>query len=297
MTQLKTLVNPVSVTPSEISFRTGASEPVVYTARCLAPDGGDWSISQLFEINRKSSYTYKHRLGTQFANRGVTEVFSPIDHLMSAVFLPQDEFRLTISLGYEDLCLHRPSKPSDATIIRKGQAFLITPGGCPLVVLSFIGKDGLPYCIAAHAGRKSLIDYKLILEGYSSRSAFSIVESIVAKAMQLGGEVATMYLRSFFSIPWEAYRFSVDDTRHGKTNLAVNSYLKSKYGSDVLVTTDGHEHYSLNKIIEAQARGFGIGHIETGWSLPYNGPYAYTTHDNPLLADKVRNLVTLIVES
>lgn len=280
-----------------LSCTTPDTDPVQCTVRCEAPKTFNWSFNGLYGIDDHAREVYKQRLGSALAYQGIRTASAPTVRNMSGVILAPEQFPLWLVLPCGVL-LKRPAVPCDGTFIGKGEAFSMAAAGCLLAALTFYDRQGEPTCIAAHAGKASLVDLGLVFEGEASRPHFGVIEAMVVAATERGGYPADMVLRTFFAKPWEDYRHSTDDPVYGEKNFALVSELESRYGCEAgVIAYDpyGDEYLCLEKLAEAQARHAGIEHVHTeGFSLPHNGPFAYTTHQNPALADPMRNLVTLV---
>ncbi len=109
----------------------------------------------------------------------------------------------------------------------------------------------------------------------------------------------TLQLRSFFSIPPLAYPHCENDPEHGEKNRKLFAFLDARYDAEDVAVMRGPDgdtkHLCLGKLIVAQAKDQHIPTFPvTGFQLPENGPFAYTTHKDPRLADLTRNLVMLV---
>lgn len=289
---MDTLTSVREENPTVIHFRTLQNEIVQYEARCEAPTECDWSFRHLSDADPKQQELFKRRLGQKFAMLNVRTVYAPTVSHMSAVFLPPEQFNLCVPLNC-GVVVQRPADPCDATEIAKHSTFSMSAAGCSLLVLSFRDGHGDGRCFVAHAGKASLIDLKHVLLKAGRREHSSVVDALIMRALAEGASVEQMMLRVFFTIPWEAYPHSVDDPTYGEKNAALVRYLELRYEDpDIIVCRDGREHLSLEALIMAQTREWGVN-VSCHHPLTVDGPHAYTTHPMQELSGAVRNLVTL----
>jgi len=277
-----------------LSFSTSASERVQYTVVFLAPREHDWSLSQLYEseVPPEQASQFRQRLGSALALQGISTAYAPTVRHMSGVVLDAKEFTQQTSLPCGVRIL-RPTRPCDGLPLEQRKSFLMSQGGCLLLVLSGYGSLG-PVCIVAHAGRDSLLDSRYIHAGQTTRSDFSIIHAMVRNARLRGLKPPQATLRIFGGIPWQAFPHARKDSKHGKKNQELLEYLDLHYdGSMVRIRDDGAECLCMSSLAYRQAELAGIGTICTKWDLPYNGDFAYTSHQNPALSGKTRNLVVV----
>ncbi len=286
-----------TVRHSVLSFSTPDTDPVQYTVRCEAPKDFNWSFNGLYETDARAKRIFTQRLGSELARQGIRSAYAPTVRRMSGSILMPSQFRTMVPLPNGVLML-RPMLSCDGTFIGSGEAFSMAAAGCILAALTFRNRKGEPACIVAHGGKASLVDLDLVFTGTVSRPYFGVIDAMVAAGIEHGGNPADMTFRSFFAKPWEDYRHSTDDPVYGEKNFMLVSALESRYGCEAgVITYDpyGDEYLSMENLAAAQARHAGIGNVYTeGYSLPHNGPFAYTTHQDPALADPMRNLVTLV---
>lgn len=283
-----------------LTFRSSA-EPVRYSVECApAREAGglvrNWSLTQL------SDYAYLSRLRDALPD-GECRYYAPSVYQMSGAVARHvsftdiyelDRFRSIRRPGYREGLNTRI--PCDGTWVGSKEGFVMTAGGCPLLVLSGTGECGRCLCIVAHAGRDSLIDLFRVGKAIRPRAHESVVESMVAYARQyFSAKPKELILRSFFSLPWQAFPHDQRDTSHGAANKKLQEYLLECGLERALIeNTDGEICLSLNVLVQLLAEQQGIGCIETGHhDLPEDGDFAYTRHALPELGGVVRNLVML----
>ena len=277
------------------SFKTPASDRAPYDVVFRAPTEHNWSLTQLYdsEVPPRHAAEFRERLGKTLALRNIRTAYAPTVRHMSGVVLNGRKFtdETPLSCGVRIL---RPSHPCDGVPLERFGSFLMSAGGCLLLVLSGSGLRG-PVCIAAHAGRNSLVDMYLILKNKPSRSDHSIVNAMARHARLLGLRLKDATLRIFGGIPWQAFPHARDDPDHGRSNRMLLAYLDVHYdGEMVRIRDDGAECICISTLAQRQAELAGIGTVRIEWELPLNGAFAYTRHQDPALAGRVRNLVDVV---
>jgi hypothetical protein len=191
----------------------------------------------------------------------------------------------------------REWEPCDAVVLSEGKGFIGLFGGCTLNVITGVTAKGEKLCIVAHAGRDSIIDWHYLETGTPSRERFGVLGAAVTYARVIGIPARDLTLRSFLSIPPEAFPHDPSDERFGKRNLALLNFVSRDLHDEAILEKghDGRRYFSLPRLIQRGAENLGIGTIETDLlTLPLNGAQAYTRHADPKLADNARNLVTLV---
>lgn len=286
---------------TSLAFRSPAFEPVRYSVECIPAREAtgsvrNWSLTQL------SDYTYLSRLREALPD-GECRYYAPSVYAMSGAMATHvsftdiyelDRFRNIRRPGYREGTDTRI--PCDGTVIGPKEGFVMTAGGCPLLVLSGTGECGRCLCIVAHAGRDSLIDPFRVGKAASPRLHEGVVESMVAYARQhFFAKPNELILRSFFSLPWQAFPHDPRDAAHGAANEQLQEYLRKNDLERALIENiEGELCLSLNVLIRHLAEQQGINCIETGLDdLPESGDFAYTRHALPELSGKTRNLVVM----
>lgn len=269
-------------------FRTGMADPVQYRVRCLPPEPSSWSLRQLSE---EGSSLFRYRLGERLDSyrREARVFYAPTVHHMSGVVLKQQNYMKEIPLGLNFPQLLRPTDDaeSDGIWIPPGSGFVMSAGGCPVIILTTRNGN----CCVAHAGLDSLVDpYAVHSEGQPHPNA-SIIDTMVDQAKRTGTLPSAMTLRAFYAIPYQAFRRWFRDPKYAVRNQRLLAYLHEFRFGDAIVYVNSREHICLSTLIRLQAEKCGIGTIEVGHELPYNGDFAYTTHSVSSLAGACRNLV------
>lgn len=294
---------PFQTGDTALRWHTQKGESVAYEVACRparAEDGvvRNWTLKQLDDA------PFKERLAGAFDGHQPARIFAPTVDRMSGIVLPQARFTSFFPLNRLQE-VRRPGfelgsdarVPCDSTDLQPHDAFAMSAGGCPLIVLSGTSyREGIkPVCLAAHAGRDSLIDHKFLQYGLKSRDHFSIVDAMVAFGRKRFVDPEDMTLRSFFAIPWQRFPHDARQKEHRRRNARAQWHFREE--SDVFrIEPSTKKHcLDLSRVIWWQARRAGVGSIETGvHTLPIDGDYAYTTHTNPELSGAMRNLVTVV---
>lgn len=282
-----------------LSFTSPVFEPGRYTVTCLPARGANGDICN-YTLDRIHEPGFLEFLASSLPDRRVRTYFVPTVRAMSAIILPQTSFTVTYPLDGERIIrlpkvteLTHKSFLCEGTCIGLGEGFLAAMGGCALVVLTGVGDAG-DFCIAAHAGRDSLIAHSFGVRN-AHRAHFSVMDTMVACARKMGAHPKDTVLRSFFILPWNAHPHTFDDPVYGDYNRKTYRLLQEhELASAFLAREDGVQCLSLAVLIALQAHKHGIGKVESGLlGLPQDGDFAYTRHADPELAGAVRNLVFL----
>lgn len=277
-----------------LEYPPQATDPIKYEVRCLAPNPYDLSFNQLYEPDTAKRNAYYRRMGAIFAAYNLRTILAPKPKFNAVVGSPglfTEEFHLPF-----DVTIKRPSVLVEGTEISEFQGGAFTAGGCPFLVLTFIDEKGQARLLFAHAGTGSLIDFEHAVHLNAPRPHYSVVDALVDYAVAEGGQPEWMTLRCFFSIPCEAYQYSMKNPVHGEENKVLFTHLSNKYGeTSFFETYDGHEHFNLEKLVEVQAHARNIVRVSSHCTLPKKGRFAHTRHAVPELSGLARNLEIIIV--
>jgi hypothetical protein len=288
-----------AIRANTLYWETPEGESVPYKVRCEAPDVLENGAIENLSLKQLDDPIFKERIRSSIP-KNVLRIFAPTVDRMSGVILDSDRFTTIYPLTFH-MDVHRPGfqknssekEGCDGTRIGQSEAFLMSAGGCPLIVLSGRTYRGEELCIAAHAGRDSLIDKKLLRTRIKSREYGSVVDAMVAFARKNLADPKELVLRSFFSIPWEAYPHDLQDPKFGDIN-GKRFYFLGQHRSDdgIFIRRDGITHFCLSTLIRRQAEKYNLRRVETGIrTLPINDVFTYTTH--PTRGELLRNLVSL----
>lgn len=294
-----------ALTPATIfEFPPQEDEPVLYTATCLAARGENGLVQNL-SLTQLGNVQFIAWLREKLP-KGERAYYAPTVAAMSGAILPHksftdfytiDRFRHIARPGYIGTTNDR--LPCDGTIIGRNDGFIMSAGGCPLIVLTGVGEDGSPICIAAHAGRHSLLDPFALSEEKTPREHFSVVTAMVTFARNhYQARPEDLILRSFFSLPMRRYPHDPRDPQYREKSQRLHECLRARgLGGALLERDDGVICLSLSELIRLQAQAERVGKIDTArLTLPEDGNFAYTQHPRLELRGAVRNLVILTRE-
>lgn len=283
---------PESVAP--LTYRAPPHDPVRYEVLCLPPLGRDLSFKQLYEADGAKRTAYYEMLGRTFSNLNLRTVIAPKPNFNAVVDSPTlftEELKLKFGVT-----IKRPVLAIEGTELAEYEGGAFTAGGCPFLVLSYVDGHAKKRILFAHAGTGSLIDLEHALHRHESRPHESIVDALVDYATLQGAQPEWMTLRCFFSIPSEAYQYSLKDPIHKSQNRLLFDYLLNLYGeTSIFEKHDGHEHMNLETLIMVQAERRGIVRRSFHCTLPKAGAFAHTRHANPELSGLARNLEVIAV--
>jgi hypothetical protein len=88
------------------------------------------------------------RVGRALFDRGITDAYAPAVDKMSARIVPKSLLSKVIRLPYGVNLYRNHEVPADGVALGRGHAFIMSGGGCPVVVAA--GKNS---CIVTHASR------------------------------------------------------------------------------------------------------------------------------------------------
>jgi len=299
---LSNTIPPEELAPgSPLTFHSGMCEVVGYTARCIPAKDASTGAINTWSLTQLSEPAFIERLGSALPRALKKSVFyAPAVDAMSAVVLDQelithefpiDDMRTVVRPEYQPGGKTRIA--CDGVPLHRGDSFIMSAGGCPLLILTGYDASGAAFCITAHAGRNSLIDMRIVRGLPRTRNSMSIVDSMVAyvKAKH-GPNVRGLVMRCFFSLPWERYPHSMDDPTYGVANNNLRTHLLSAGMFGALLQKDGNHHLSLPTLVRLQAARHDMAVFTHGFDLPVQGDFGYTTHPDPALRG-ARNLVVV----
>lgn len=179
------------------------------------------------------------RLGNDVARRlianfafghGVTDVLAPVPVEFNAIVCEPEQ----LSPEHEEpvgrcekMTFYRRFK-ADGTQIKPRQAFYITSGDCPtLVVFNLITGE----LFVAHAGRNCLWDRNNIIEGKPPRAHASVVDAIMAKIPQGHRRFCKAFI--VLGIAAENFCHPTYDSTHGAANQKMVEHFVQTLGTSV----------------------------------------------------------------
>jgi hypothetical protein len=252
---------------------------VKYEAICY-PAGnpaGDWSLKNLrLPGDVESHPTEAERLGRTLAAHGIKRAYAPHVAASSARIVPKSMLTDVLELPHGVLLLRNAQLPADGVALGRGEAFIMSGGGCPVIVAA---GDGM--CIAAHASRESLLDRYFIMNGrmHAERKYKSVINAIVGWAARRETGILQpqkMHLRGYFTIPTHRFHHRKDDAKFGYVNSLTAEYVAKNWGPSIMPAPD--YCLSISRLIEAQASVLQFGLKEVEEAIPEDGAFGYTRH-------------------
>mgnify|MGYP001574462610 FL=1 len=273
---------------------------VPWEAVCIpeTEQSGSWSLKDLYCQDDTSGSIAARllaaRLGAVLDECNVVKARAPSVAPSSGKIVDHLELKDEILLPQRIRLFRNRELPADGTLLRKrGDAFVMSGGGCPVIVLT-----GASACVVAHASRESLLPKEFEEDGRPHEEHESVVEASIRKLRELepGLPLDRASLRVLFGITPKQFRHPVHDSHHGPNNRGRQRYLSNRYGEEAMANfirdPEGEGYLDLNALTVHQARECGIENAKTGSVLPARGGFAHTRHPNPSLA-KGRNLVVV----
>lgn len=172
--------------------------------------------------------------------------FAPNVALASAAIANNVEMKDRIRLWNIDLYRNK-DLPADGVTLDPGEAFVMSAGGCPVIIASGGGS-----MVVAHAARDSLIDRKAV-GGTPGREHISVVRSIVAALKKRGVRPGEVTMCMLFSIPVETFGHSFDHPEYGAYNRALETFINERW-PDCTTRGNGGMFLDLERLFVEQAR-------------------------------------------
>lgn len=141
---------------------------------------------------------------------------------------------------------------ADAVILKPKQAAGIVTGDCPTLVIENTKTGSVA---AAHAGRDSNIDRKLIDTGAPSRPHEGIVASILNSAKWRPEDLRVLVCGGIAPAHFE---HSWNDANRGETNRAMTEWIIKNYGEQCIAGNREEGRIDLFALIRSQCLKFGI---------------------------------------
>jgi hypothetical protein len=258
---------------------------------CIAPPPtlASWSLAGLYsQADAENNKLLCNHLADIMAEYDLKHAYAPSVAASSAAVVESRELSTLIKLQ-NDISIYRNKYvPSDGISLKWGENFMMSGGGCPVIVLTGLNKKGEMICIAAHASRESLIDRKFLL-GEEPRTNESVVYALAKNAYLQGCLLSKTTLRIFFQIRSDGFAHELDHETHGEYNKKLVEYVSS-HDPQACVIRENVAYLDIKKLITAQAKRAGIGTVEGTHELPYEDVFPHTRHPMRTLRDK-RSLV------
>lgn len=259
---------------------------VEYEAICY-PAGtpaGDWTLKNL----RVPEDVQKHpaeaeRIGRVLAEHGIKRAYAPHVAPASGIIIPRPRLSSVLELPHEVTLFRNAAMPADGVALGRGEAFVMSGGGCPVLVMS---GDGM--CIAAHASRDSLLDTCHIRTGERNpdRPHKSVINAMVSWAARR--ETSPLKprqskLSGYFSISTDWFRHSPDHPDFGVLNVQRAKYIERNWGPGIVIGP--HLCLNIENLSRAQARtaGFTPELVVFREEIGGNSPFGFTQHPDPAM--------------
>lgn len=283
-----------AIPPDALRFAV-RSAPVPWEGICIPRSmATNWSLKDLYaqnDLEQLETRKLALRVGSILDELNVNEARALSVVSSSGQIVDHMELTDHILLPQGIRICRNKALPADGTLLRKkGDAFLMSGGGCPAIVLT-----GGSTCIVAHASRESLLPKHFSEDGTAIGEHKSVVMNCVEKFRELEPDVPLheAHFRVVFGITPKQFSHPVKHPHHGANNRGRQRYLMRQYGevgASFVRDPDRNGYLDLNALTVHQARLCGIEDAKTGTVLPAKGSFAYTRHPDPDLAEG-RNLV------
>jgi len=249
--------------------------------RALSPQSRNWSLKSL-QTQEDVRVQCHLATGLREALRdiGVHKAFAPHVVLASAQIADRNAFKQPIDLGEGRHLYRNQDVPADGVFIGKGHAFVMSSGGCPIII-STAGEQ----MIVAHAGRDSLVDRGAVT-GNPTRPHVSVVNAIVEAFLERGATLRDISMCMMFSISASLFTHSLIDLNHGTYNYALWEFIKGRWPSGV-VRHKNNMLLSLEMLFEEQAREAGVRNV---WYTNSLEEFPRLAHTRDGLGSDRRNL-------
>ncbi len=146
---------------------------------------------------------------------------------------------------------------ADGVVIPLSQAACLRTADCPTIVTRH---DLTGEVIAAHAGRASLVDQKMVETGQPSRQLESLVHRICKRTTDFGRQTLIDFeIYSCCGIGPMQFRHPTDHPQYGLSNAKMNHHIALHYGTDCFL--DGNTSWGaldLHRLIHNQFQLCGV---------------------------------------
>lgn len=274
------LMSPHTVSPSLVK---AFGENVVINAYGTPLD---WTLRRLKKPeDARSESELCERLEWAIANLGaVTAVLAPSPMQFNGRVCAEEELTEAIKLPRGGLI--KRGAFADGVELKPGQAFMMSSADCFLVVARS-GKR----VVAAHAGRDSVLNRKLIESGDSPFKYKNVVASVVEKFPEnesIEVFVGLGFGNDGFAHPW-------DHRKHGAYNRLMTRFVIDTYGKDCVAGAPEEGRIKLGDIIVEDFVRWGVPRenitrdaVDTSADSHNGSGYTWHSHRR---GDTTRNLV------
>ncbi len=235
----------------------------------------DWSLKHLQRPGDEET-EQGNELGARLAEiarrYNVTEFYAPSPTDFNGTIVPPAAFTVTIPLP-NGVRLHRGVKADGVADLPRTSSFLLSTGGCPVIVASRHDRVA-----AAHAGLRCLTRW-------DDPTHVSVVSNM-ATCFSASRNPADAWI--FWSIRQDRYAHSLTDPAHAEASQRIVKHLQEKeYG--IAVSAAGN--IDLPTIIRMQLRKNHFSYRNAG-QLTYLPPGGYDTRSQPPF-NQFRNLIVV----
>ncbi len=202
------------------------------------------------------------RVGTVARAAGVRELFAPVPTEYNAAMCNVADLQEEVFCGPDRQVVIRRGVKADGCRILYGSAFWLSSADC----LTIVVRDPIERSIfAAHAGRDSLLDRKLLGEGTPGREHFSVVDSIVDRVRELQSDPRLLRVFLTCSIGPRDFYHRWDDPKWGKFNELMTMMVVERYGPQCVLGDLKNGCISLAEIARAQFMKHGVARDHIGF--------------------------------
>jgi len=239
---------------------------------CPNEKHGNWGLKPLqTQHDADKNQELVKQLYGALKKMGVHKAYAPNVAPASAAIIEIDALTEQIDLG-TDIVLHRNSSvPADGIFLKKGDAFMMSSAGCPIIIATGGGQ-----MIVAHAGRDSLIDRGVLMRE-PTRTHLSIVYAIAEAFIKQGIRPNEIEMQMLFSIPAKMFKHDLNHHLYGEQNHQLAAFM-STWCPDGATRENGSIFLNLEKIFLKQAQMIGVRKAFATHSLS-QFPVMAHTHD------------------
>lgn len=236
----------------------------IYTASIFGkPD--NWSLSLLG--NPETQEEYRARLGDVLEDLQVGKALAPVPTAFNAQMIDKKQLTTEIEAGARIL-YRNAQRPADGVTISPGEAFVISPGGCPITVLTRRNFEAA--CL--HTGRNCIIDRDAVLSPRkgAGRRHFSVIEAgLESLGVGRRDQAQSVRVKVLWSLPARFFPHPLDHPRHAEFNLRMREYVGRRWGADCVEARGNVMYPDLPRIIRAQCIELGVPHDHIDLSHAY----------------------------
>lgn len=157
---------------------------------------------------------------------------------------------------------------AEGCLLEESESVAFTSADCYMIAVSHPSH----FMVAGRAGLRSLVDYNFVIYDAQPRKYFSVVDSIMEMIRRRFKQAGIIYedgiqdlhISLHCGISWKHFRYSYEDSVHGKANRKLVQYLRKKIHPSCSparhrgrgIARSGH--ISLHHVILSQFERYGI---------------------------------------